>query len=55
MPGTTDHGEVRRALAAMRTFEGAQGRLTITEDGDARGPGGVVVTRGGELFGYEGR
>jgi branched-chain amino acid transport system substrate-binding protein len=47
--GTTERAAVREALEGIKSYEGAQGPLTFTEEGDARGEGGVVEVNEGEL------
>jgi branched-chain amino acid transport system substrate-binding protein len=47
--GTTERPAVREALEGIKSYEGAQGPLTFTSEGDARGEGGVVEVDNGEL------
>jgi len=47
--GTTERAAVREALEGIKSYEGAQGPLTFTAEGDARGEGGVVEVNEGEL------
>lgn len=51
--GSTDGAAIQKALTAVASkgFQGAQGDLTFTADGDARGSGGVVEVNKGVLKG----
>ncbi len=51
--GSVDGAEVQKALAGIKEMEGAQGDLTFTDTGDARGSGGVVKVEGGKLVGVD--
>lgn len=51
--GSTSGPALQKALAAIHGFDGAQGHLTFTPDGDARGSGGVVEVKGNELVGVK--
>jgi branched-chain amino acid transport system substrate-binding protein len=51
--GSTDGEAVQKALAGIKEMEGAQGALTFTDTGDARGTGGVVKVNNGKLEGVE--
>lgn len=51
--GSTDGPAIQKALAGIKEMEGAQGNLTFTDTGDARGSGGVVKIKDGELEGVE--
>jgi branched-chain amino acid transport system substrate-binding protein len=48
---STDGAKLQKAMAGQKSMEGAQGNLTFTADGDARGAGGVVKLEGGVLKG----
>ena len=51
--GSTSGPALQTALAGIHGFEGAQGHLTFTSQGDARGAGGVVQVKGNELVGVK--
>jgi branched-chain amino acid transport system substrate-binding protein len=51
--GTTERAAVREALAGIKSYEGAQGPLTFSAEGDASGEGGVVEVNEGELVTVE--
>lgn len=49
--GSTDGPALQKAMAGIHAMDGAQGHLTFTSDGDARGSGGVVKLENGKLSG----
>lgn len=51
--GSTDGPALQKALAGIHNMDGAQGHLTFTSDGDARGSGGVVKLENGKLTGVK--
>lgn len=51
--GSTDGAAIQKAMASTKQMDGAQGNLTFTDTGDARGSGGVVKINNGELEGVK--
>jgi branched-chain amino acid transport system substrate-binding protein len=52
--GSTDPAAVQEALAGIREMDGAQGPITFTDQGDARGEATAVEIERGELVGVDG-
>lgn len=51
--GSASGSALQKALAGIHSMDAAQGALTFTPDGDARGAGGVVKVKGNELVGVK--
>ena len=51
--GSLEGPAIQQAMANINEMPGAQGDLTFTDEGDARGSGGVVKIENGELVGVE--
>jgi len=51
--GSTDHAAIKKALDDLEGFDGAQGPLTLTDQGDTEGSGIVVEVRGGKTVPVE--
>jgi branched-chain amino acid transport system substrate-binding protein len=48
---STDSEAIRKALEGIKSMDGAQGELTFSDEGDARGAAGAVEVKGGKLVG----
>lgn len=48
---STNPDKVQTALSSIKSMDGAQGPLTFTADGDARGKAGAVEVKNGKLVG----
>jgi|GEM_PF-2606357 len=48
---STDPDKLQAALGSIKSMDAAQGPLTFTADGDARGQAGAVKVQGGKLVG----
>ena len=51
--GSTDHAAMQKALAGIHEMDGAQGPITFTDEGDARGDATAVEIEHGEIVGIE--